>query len=324
MAFQKYFSGYLVNSYAFYKPPPFVGKGWHITFDEVDNPHKTSMTLFDATNHISYPSKAVVINASSLERAQYVSELLYASSCLQSGSLPFIEKLEAYLMDASDNSQQELWPGASYGSIPLSCMIAAKVSFKKEYQYALFKHLASHELMSSETMDHNPSDWMPSKFVRMSVDYHVKCAHAIVIAYSVIEELSFELRATNKTPSFVDRKWNPIVKADLENRLKSAGINLSETFLWELRDTPTKIERARQPRIQSKASWAYGKIRDGEVDIVDAIAQASWLRSKVSAHKLRELASALNYYEVYNVQHLARRLLLEKMGMWRYSGRSDE
>ena len=303
--------------YASSESPPFCGKGWSITFDELDDSRQRGMSAI--INGIEYPSKIVVINANSLERAQFVSELLYASSCLYFGALPFSQRPEACLIDESGASQQRPLMGATYSGVPVVCMIASKASFRKEYQYAISKYLVSHELISSEPMDHDPTHWSPGTFVSFSVDYHVRCAYAIVIAYSVIEELSLELRASNKTPSWINGEWNPVVRNELEGRLKKAGINLAETLLWELRDTPTKIERTRQPKIQSKASWAYGKIRDGKMEIIDAIAQASWLRSKVAAHKLRELASALNVYEVSNIQHLARRLLLEKMGFWRYN-----
>ena len=317
MTLQKYNSGFSVFDYAFFTPPPFYGKGWNITFENYEDSGRRKIS--STVNGVENPSKTVVINANSLERAQYVSELIYAAECLHSGSLglsPFYQGPEVHLIDSSFTSKQESLPNVSFSGIPLYCMIAAKASFRKEFQYALFKHLASHELISSDPWSFDPTEWVPGKFVSLSVGYHVKCAYAIVIAYSVIEELSFELRASKNNPSFIDSEWNPIVKNELEKRLKKAGINLAELFFWTLRDTPTKIERVRQPRIQNKANWSYGKIRDGEIEIIDALAQASWLRSKVSAHKLRELASALNYYEVHNIQWLARRLLLEKMGFW--------
>jgi hypothetical protein len=54
------------------------------------------------------------------------------------------------------------------------------------------------------------------------------------------------------------------------------------------------------------------------VHIADAIAHASWLRSKVSSHKLKEdLLRALSAYDVTNVQHLARNLILESLGYLR-------
>jgi hypothetical protein len=49
---------------------------------------------------------------------------------------------------------------------------------------------------------------------------------------------------------------------------------------------------------------------------IDAIRLASFLRSKVFSHKMKELASSLNSYDIENVKHLARRLLLETLGFW--------
>ncbi len=317
MALQKYFSGFSVFDYIFYGPPPFYGKGWNIIFEKMDNLNKNgSLAIINGTQ---YPTKNVIINANSLERAKYVTELLFAAKCLYMGELSLFHQMPVTLqINTSDTFQQKSLIGESCNGVPVICMIAAKASYRKEYQYALFKHLTSLELISSDSIVFDPSEWTPGKYVSLSIDYRVKCAYAIVIAYSVIEELSLEPRASEKSPSYIDGKWNPIVKNELEGRLVKAGINLEETFPWILRDTPTKLERVRKPRIKSKANWAFGKIRDGEIEVIDALTRASWLRSKVSAHKLRELASSLNYYEVNNVQRLARRLLLEKMGFWKY------
>ena len=60
-------------------------------------------------------------------------------------------------------------------------------------------------------------------------------------------------------------------------------------------------------------------MRDVFVEVVDAIAHVSWLRSRVAAHRMDEsLVKVLSQYEVANAQFLARRLLLEKMGFWRW------
>ena len=54
------------------------------------------------------------------------------------------------------------------------------------------------------------------------------------------------------------------------------------------------------------------------VKLIDAIAYASWLRSSVSAHRISRLSKSLTVYDVANIQHLARRLLLETLGFWNY------
>ena len=63
--------------------------------------------------------------------------------------------------------------------------------------------------------------------------------------------------------------------------------------------------------------WGNMHIRDGEVEIIDAIAYASWLRSKISAHGVNELTPKLSPYDVINVQNIVRRLLLERLGFLR-------
>jgi len=42
----------------------------------------------------------------------------------------------------------------------------------------------------------------------------------------------------------------------------------------------------------------------------------SWLRSKVAAHRLGNLARSLTKYDVHNAQTTARRLLLGHLGFW--------
>ena len=312
---EKFYTGYSVTDYAFYDPPPFKGKGWQITFEDYPENPSSSSTI----NGIRYPYKAVVVHAKSQQRAQYVADMIHASSSLLDGSLPFIGYSDVIPFLQSDCNNEAISAGATCSGIPLACRISAKASFRKVYQNALFKYLLSQQTFPTEPMDLDPPHWYPKKHVHISHEYHVRYSYSIVIAYAVLEEIGFEVRASNKNPSFKKGKWNPKVRTDLENRLKKGGVNLTEPFLLIMRDTPTKVERTRSPKSKAKAEWSYGKIRDKEVDLVDAIAYASWLRSKVSAHKLGELASSLSFYDVINVQHLAQRLLLERLGFWHSS-----
>jgi hypothetical protein len=323
MGLKKYYSRFIVTDYAFYPDPPYKGKGWFISFE--DDPSIDS-NISRQSAHINdqiYPGKAVVIRARSVERAQYVADMIFASLCLNLGELPPFDRTRVLPIDPSSSEhtdKQGRWmagpTSVNMGDLPQAFIIAAKASHRRAYQYALFKHLLSHQIFSTSIMDLDPSHWWPTRFVFASAEHHVRCAYAILVAYSILEELSLELRATQENPSTIGGKWNPKVKGELEARLRKAGVDLSETILWTMRDTPTKIERTRPPRIQSKAEWAGWKVRDSELEVIDAIAYASWLRSKLSAHRLRELAGSLNYYDVANVQHLARRLLLERLGFW--------
>jgi hypothetical protein len=58
---------------------------------------------------------------------------------------------------------------------------------------------------------------------------------------------------------------------------------------------------------------------DSEIPVIDAIAYAEWLRSGVASHAVNDLTPVLSPYDVINVQHVARRLLLETLGFWRWS-----
>jgi hypothetical protein len=71
--------------------------------------------------------------------------------------------------------------------------------------------------------------------------------------------------------------------------------------------------------IVKAAPWSAWRVRDGDMDLVDALDLSSFLRSKISAHRTdKRLLRVLSAYDVANVQFLARRLFLESLGFWRY------
>ena len=206
---------------------------------------------------------------------------------------------------------------AVYG-LPISCLLAAKASRKRIYQYSIFKYLLSYRTVPLGARSLDPQgDWEPGRAISALPEEHVFNANAITLAYSVLEELSFDIHASSEVPSRINGHWNPIVREDLEDRLSNAGINISESILWHLRDTPSRIERVRKPPSLGKCEWAGYRIRDEYLDIIEAIAYVSWLRSKVSAHRSSVLTKSLTVCDVANAQHLARRLLLETLGFWR-------
>jgi hypothetical protein len=210
-------------------------------------------------------------------------------------------------------------------NIPLGCMVAARASTRLEYIYALAKFRLSLETYSLPVVDLDPS---LSENVPKSPlpEDHVRMAFAIVAAWSCIEELGFEIRASSKTPSKLpDGSWNPVVKRELEARLRKGHINLKEPIQWNLRGARTRIEQKRRPIITEKAPWARYQVRDGEMEVIDAIHYLSFLRSWVAAHKTdKRLVRVLSVYDTANAQFVARRLFLEKIGFWRYLGDEEE
>lgn len=268
--------------------------------------------------------KQIVIYAATEETAQNAADLISAASCLVNedcGKDPIYDQSRAYSatkIHSKRDGFDDFIPPTKTGEYQFACMVAARASHRKACQYALYKYRLSQQCFYTYTHALEPSEWYPRKFVFSSAEHHVRCAQAIVLGCSILEELGLEIRAHRQNPSFINGLWNPLVKAELEQRLVKAGVNLSERGLWTMRDTPTRIERERPVPATNKASWAFSKVRDSEVELVDTIARASWLRSKVSAHRLHEISASLNYYDVSNIHYLSRRLLLETLGLWRY------
>jgi hypothetical protein len=119
-----------------------------------------------------------------------------------------------------------------------------------------------------------------------------------------------EIRASAKKSSKIGGKWNPVVKNDLENRLLNSKIDITENLNWHLRSTPTKIERLKKPILGKKVEWASYSIRDSEINILEAILYASWIRSKIASHKLSRAFTSLSIYDVANINFLTRHLIL--------------
>jgi hypothetical protein len=100
------------------------------------------------------------------------------------------------------------------------------------------------------------------------------------------------------------------VKTDVEKRLAKSGIDILETHIWTLRGPETRIEKRRPPPSAGKPSWSRGRVRDVNVDLIEALALASWLRSGTTTHRFSEI------YDAHNVQSLARHLIMDKFGFW--------
>lgn len=200
-------------------------------------------------------------------------------------------------------------------SIVRACSLASRAGRRRSRLYALGILHRSMELHSNDPMQLDPASAGHVPLSPNTAD-HIRFAYAIVTAYAVLEQLGLEVRASQNNPSFINGAWNPRVRADLERRLDQAGVDLRNTAVWHLRGPRTRVEKARGIRAVRRANWAWGTVRDIEVDVVDAIAGASWLRSRVAAHRIGELARSLSIYDVANAQYLARRVFLEVMGFF--------
>jgi len=289
--------------------PPYKGKNWLAQFIKV--------------NRNTHSSDEVLIFSKTQESAQRALNLILGCLNLYSGEAktsPGQFHLLAYRdEDIKKLPLHEKAPFSRYigtGGVPIACAMAAKASFRLKNIYAISKYNFSITNCSIFRVDLDP--YTDHISISPFPDDHVRFCQAIISCYSVLEELGLEIRASQKKPSMINGNWNPSVKDDLEDRLKKAGINLQETLLWTLRGPKRKIELQKAPVLASMEEWSNGTmVRDSSIEIVNAIAYASWLRSYVSSHKTKDITSVISPYDVTNIQHLSRRLILETLGYWR-------
>jgi hypothetical protein len=300
---------------------PFQAKAW--VYDVVD--HDPLGTY----SSISQPApREVVIEASTEALARRANDLVWAAFTIVTGGELSIDLFnldrtltEEYVAIKQNQIQQRHYM-CEAGGIPLACEIAAMASFRRSTIYACMKMYFSHDCCTTSLVDLDPHFATETFIPTKREVFHVRLAQAIVLAYGAIEELGLEVRASNKRPSSLpDGTWNPEVKQELEARLTKSGIDLADRFNWTIRGGKTRLERDKPRNIHrnaTKSPWTRWTVRDRMIDIVDAIAHASWLRSQVASHRLRaERAGLLTAYDVANMQFLVRRLLYEKLGIWK-------
>lgn len=152
---------------------------------------------------------------------------------------------------------------------------------------------------------------------------HVNHLMSIISAYSVIEELGCEIRASHKKKRFLNNEtceWNPEVWSETESRLIKKGIDVSYEFQWTIRGDDTIIHQEFNYELFGKE----GKYNDGEkvkdrmLHIIDAIQFSSFLRNAVAAHRFNTKSSSVSPYDLHNVQMVARYLIMQHMDIWDY------
>jgi hypothetical protein len=258
----------------------------------------------------------IMIRAANEQRARQGCNLLCAALDVLEGCVA------GYLNPAEDihirpfRAKKEQPSFFSTSGITAACRFAALAS-RASQSYAMHKLAFSYRSAGPHPMDMHPHYSTAEFGVQRDPITHVRVASAITLAYSAIEEMQLEVRASQKNPSRLkDGSWNPVVRNELERRLLKAKIDINDPFIWTLRGPKTRIERSRQIPSIGKTKWTYGMVRDREVSIVEALAYASWLRSTTTTHRFTKTSTSLTVYDAYNVQLLARRLLMERFGFW--------
>lgn len=321
---ETYYTGLFVDDYRYFPPLPYKGKNWEIDLSApLSSEHFNFLNYYD--DGLELPTQEIIVYSKKRDYVLSFIDLCKACFPLVNGELvdTNLFPLTEYEIQ-NEIEKYRYWRNFfSTNYILLVCQIANKASYRKNNQYALLKYYQSLQAFTTNSYHLAPREWRKRKYWNTETyilpqrNDQVRAATAIILAYSAIEELGLEVRANKQKPSTIHGKWNPIVLNDLVNRLTKSKINLEENQLWVLRDEDTKIEEEKEPPVGSNLPWSDSEIRDQRVKITDAINYASYLRSRIASHKLKDIVESLNYYHVHNVQELARRLILEKLGFWR-------
>lgn len=206
-------------------------------------------------------------------------------------------------------------------NVAFGCEVASLSILEPSICYAIEKYKVSLELDSFTPRSADPQYGQVFEHYDIKHCTHTRSAFAIIAAFSVIEELGLEIRSSSKNKRFNNNEtgeWNPTVLMDINDRLEKSGISSDMTFDWIYRGSPTEIEKEFKPYFGYDSEWIkYGSaIRDKTLTFPEAIHNASLLRNFYAAHKFCDLTKYISPYDVFNVQCLARKLILHKLGLW--------
>jgi len=152
--------------------------------------------------------------------------------------------------------------------------------------------------------------------------YHTRAAFSILAAFSAIEEIQMDIKSSKEKPRWIVKKkgiWNPEVLEDIEERLGKIGIVSTETIDWIFRGKETEVEKHFVPYLGKQAAYNDGeKVRDRILTIPEAIHYASYLRNYIAAHRFSDYTEFISPYDIHNIQNIARRLILSKLGLWQF------
>jgi hypothetical protein len=166
----------------------------------------------------------IMIRAQKSAQAQQAMNLLVSAMAVLEGSITFCPEpfsIEPRPAGTAASTRSFM----SKTGLLDACELANGASRKRSSSYALHKLALSYQSSSPHLMDLHPGE-SPRRFqVQSDPIYHVYLANAVTLAYSAIEELGLEIRATSKKPSKMpDGTWNPSVKADLRDALPVGGL----------------------------------------------------------------------------------------------------
>ncbi len=203
-------------------------------------------------------------------------------------------------------------------TLPVAVAVAAKAWTNSRLIYAIHKLAQSYTTES--VTPHSMHPHYGQSFEKHTSEYssHVKTSVAINLAYSAIQEIGLDVRASRDNKRWLDNKafvWNPKVLNDIKARLEKSGIDCDRTIDWIVRGEKSEVDV--HPTRDTPGMFSDGEmIRDREMSLPDAINACEYLRNHMTAHAFSRSTPLLGPYEVYNTQQVARLLILSKCGLF--------
>jgi hypothetical protein len=286
----------------------------------------SSPSEFEKNPNNFIPQNELLIEAESEEIAEDVLSIVHGGILL-AYPYPTINKDLCYVIEYKEE-YNKLYIEDTFSNnlrkinnLGFGCFVTQNIFTEQKAVYSIEKYKISLELASFNPHSIDPKYGQYFELFDIKRQFHTRAAFAIIAAFSVIEELGLEIRSSSKKPRFLDPNmgtWNPDVHGDIQKRLLEANIDETKTFDWVYRGSKTRIEQEIKPFFGFDSDWViYGEdVRDKTLSLPEAIHNASYLRNYISAHKFNELTQFISPYDVYNVQALARMLILHKYGFW--------
>ncbi len=304
--------------------------GYRLIREVVDS---KDLKMYPGNPHDYTPCKELLFVTKNSNDAQNLQQLIYGGLML---AYPDIDKIPKSLSPLPVvKSQNHLMSSPGFqgnfklcDDLPFACEVAEKSWSHKDLIYSIAKYRLSLSLDSISPHSASPRYGQVFANEHPDYSYHVNAAFAIIAAFSVIEELNFDIKSCKTNPRFnkdafnkdifnPEDVFNPKVSADLNKRLNKYSADISDTHRWIIRGEPTIIEQAMGHALGTTYEGRFSdEVRDRKLTLIDAIQYASWLRNTIASHKFSRKIPAISPYDVHNVQLLARRLILVRLGMW--------
>lgn len=203
-------------------------------------------------------------------------------------------------------------------TLPVAVAIAAEAWRDKKLVYAIHKLAKSYDTECVTPWSMHPRYGQVFEKHTDSFASHVGTSVAINLAYSAIEELDLGVKASPDKPRSIGKgtfEWNSKVLDPFMARLRKAGIDPKRMIDWVTRGDQSEVPVYEMLDQLSKNSDGV-EVRDRQISVPDAINFSEFLRNTMTAHAFSSETQRLGPYEVYNVQQVARFLILSKCNLW--------